>query len=71
MDRYPGSRYATDALFNLATHYADSGAASRANAVLDTLLNRVKSTKLYPKVLLEKANLAFREKDPETALALL
>ena len=71
VDRYPGSRYATDALFNLATHYADSGAASRANAVLDTLLNRVKSTKLYPKVLLEKANLAFREKDPETALALL
>lgn len=71
VDRYPGSRYATDALFNLATHYADAGASMRANAVLDTLLKRVKSTKLYSKVLLEKANLAFRNKDPETALALI
>ncbi len=71
VDRYPGSRHATDALFNLATHYADAGASTRANAVLDTLLNRVKSTKLYPKVLLEKANLAFQNKDPETALELL
>lgn len=71
VDRYPGSRYATDALFNLATHYADAGASMRANAVLDTLLKRVGSTKLYSKVLLEKANLAFRGKDPEGALALL
>ena len=37
MDKYPDTDYAIDALFNLAAHYADSGSAPRANAVLDDL----------------------------------
>ena len=39
VDKYPDTDYAIDALFNLAAHYADSGSAPRANAVLDDLLN--------------------------------
>ncbi len=71
VDKYPNTRYAIDALFNLAAHYADSGAAPRANAVLDDLLKRVKSDSLKAKVLLEKALIAFKSGENSTALSLL
>ena len=71
VDKYPNTRYAIDALFNLAAHYADSGSAPRANAVLDDLLKRVKSDPLKAKVLLEKALLAFKSGENAAALSLL
>ncbi len=71
VDKYPDTRYAIDALFNLASHYADSGSTPRANAVLDDLLKRVKSDPLKAKVLLEKAVIAFKSGDNAAALSLL
>ncbi len=71
VDKYPDTDYAIDALFNLAAHYADSGSAPRANAVLDDLLKRVKSDSLKAKVLLEKAMIAFKSGDNAGALTLL
>ena len=68
---YPGSHYATDVLFLVATRYADAGNFNHANMVLDRLLKHVQSPELRARVLLQKATLAFRNKDTDRALAIL
>ena len=68
VDRYGDSAYAVSALFNLAAHYADSGASSRANSVLDNLKKRFPDKLIVMRILLEKARIAFRSGDDDSAL---
>lgn len=67
-DRYGDSSYAVTALFNLAAHYVDSGASSRANSVLDNLQKRFPDKLVSMRILLEKAKIAFRSGDDDSAL---
>mgnify|MGYP002765657117 FL=1 len=68
---YPGSHYVTDALFLVATRYADAGNFKHANMFLNKLLEHAKSPELRARVLLQKANFALKDRDADGALARL
>ncbi len=69
--RYPDSEYAVNAIFRLASHYADAGAGNKAEAALDRLLKYDKFPQIQARALFEKALQAQKSGDAEGALKLL
>ena len=68
VNNYPGSSYTREALFLVATRYADAGNFKHANMFLDEVLKHDQSSEQRARRLLQKASLACRDKDPDGAL---
>lgn len=70
-ERHPDSEYAVNAIFRLASHYADAGSSSRAEAALDKLMKNEKFPQIQARAIFEKALQNYKNKESNAALKLL
>ncbi len=70
-ERHPNSEYAVNAIFRLASHYADAGSSSRAEAALDKLMKNDKFPQIQARAIFEKALQNYKNKESNAALKLL
>ncbi len=70
-ERFPDSEYAVNAIFRLASRYADTGSSSRAEAALDKLMKNDKFPAIQARAVFEKALQHYKNKEFSTALELL
>ena len=70
-ERFPDSEYAVNAIFRLASRYADTGSSSRAEAALDKLMKNDKFPQIQARAIFEKALQHYKNKEFNTALKLL
>lgn len=70
-ERHPDSEYAVNAIFRLASHYADTGSSSRAEAALDKLMKNEKFPQIQARAIFEKALQNYKNKESNAALKLL
>ncbi len=67
-ERYPDSEYAVDALFRLASHYAEEGSRDKAMAALRKLSGDSRFPRIQSRAIYELAYQAWRSGDEKTAL---
>ena len=70
-EQYPDSKFTLDALFRLASHYAEEGAKEKATATLKKLAEDTRFPAIQARALYEMALQAYRNGERETALKLL
>ena len=70
-ERHPNSEYAVNAIFRLASHYADAGSSSRAEAALDKLMKNEKFPQIQARAIFEKALQNYKNREFKAALKLL
>ena len=70
-ERFPDSEYAVNAIFRLASRYADTGSSSRAEAALDRLMKNDKFPQIQARAIFEKALQHYKNKEFNAALKLL
>ncbi len=67
-ERFPNSLFAVDAMFKLATHYADAGVGTKAEAALGRLAKDNRYPRVQARALYELALQAYRRGDSAAAL---
>ena len=70
-ERFPDSEYAVNAIFRLASRYADTGSSSRAEAALDKLMKNDKFPQIQARAIFEKALQHYKSREFNAALKLL
>ena len=70
-EQYPDSEYAVDALFRLASHFAEEGSREKAMTALFKLSRDARFPRIQARALYELANQAWRNGEKKTAIEYL
>ena len=70
-EQYPDSEYAVDALFRLASHYAEEGAREKAMSALSKLSRDARFPRIQARAIYELANQAWRNGEKKAAIEYL